>query len=200
MDILDERSIDKNPLEQFLKWYRIVQRAGFIHPDSVVLATSTKDGKPSARMVLLKGFDKRGFIFFTNYKSRKGKELTENPYACLLFYWDKLNRQIRIEGTVKKVSRSECIEYFHSRPEGSQLGAWASVQSSVIMNRDVLEKRFSDFEETFKGKKIPLPEFWGGYRLVPNLYEFWQSRTNRLHDRLRYTLKRKNWIIERLAP
>lgn len=198
--MLDEKSIDKTPLEQFSKWYKLVQHSGFIHPDSVVLATSTKNGKPSARVVLLKGFDEHGFIFFTNYKSRKGKELTENPFACMLFYWDKLDKQVRIEGKIIKVSRSESNEYFHTRPEGSQLGAWASEQSRVIMNRDVLEKKFADFEEKYKGKEIPLPEFWGGYRLVPTMYEFWQARTNRLHDRIRYTRKNKNWIIERLAP
>jgi pyridoxamine 5'-phosphate oxidase len=200
MDILDERSIEKNPLDQFSKWYKAVQSAGFIHPDSVVLATSTKDGKPSARVVLLKGFDERGFIFFTNYNSRKGKELKENPFACMLFYLDKLDKQVRIEGRIKKISRSESNEYFHSRPEGSQLGAWVSEQSSVIKNRGVLEKKFSYLEKKYKGKEIPLPEFWGGYRLVPTLFEFWQSRTNRLHDRIRYTLKNKKWMIERLAP
>ncbi len=200
MDILSEASVDKNPFKQFSQWYKEAGNAGYKHPDAVVLATSSKDGKPSARVVLLKDFDEQGFVFFTNYNSRKGRELTENPCASMLFYWEKLDKQVRIEGRVGKISRKESEQYFHSRPQGSRLGALISEQSSVIANREVLDRKFSELELKYKDKEIPLPDFWGGFKLIPDEYEFWQSRPNRLHDRIRYTLRNKIWIIERLAP
>jgi pyridoxamine 5'-phosphate oxidase len=199
-DTISEKSVDKNPFTQFSLWYNEALKAGFLHPDAVALATSSKEGKPSARMVLLKGFDNTGFVFYTNYDSRKGKELSENPNASLLFYWDKLDKQVRIEGKIEKISRSESEEYFRLRPRGSQLGAIVSDQSDVIESRDVLDKRFSELEEKYKDKEIPMPLNWGGYKLIPVTFEFWHSRPDRLHDRIRYTLKHKDWVIERLAP
>lgn len=166
----------------------------------MTLATATKDGQPSARIVLLKSFDERGFVFFTNYHSRKGKDLAENPSACLLFYWPQVWRQVRIDGAVEKVSEKESADYFQTRPLGSRLGAWASNQSEVIENRDVLEENYAELEKRF-GEDVPCPPHWGGYRLRPIEIEFWQGRENRLHDRLRYRLRRDGtWLIERLAP
>ena len=166
----------------------------------MTLATAAKDGQPSARVVLLKSFDDSGFVFYTNYLSGKGKELAENPRACLLFYWSTLWRQVRIEGDVEKISAAESEEYFQSRPLGSKLGAWASNQSEVIDRRETLEARFAELQKRF-GEDVPRPEHWGGYRLKPNSIEFWQGRENRLHDRLRYRLKEDgSWVIERLGP
>ena len=166
----------------------------------MTLATATKDARPSARVVLLKSFDDRGFVFYTNYHSRKGKELNDNPRACLLFYWSELWRQVRIEGVIEKVSADESEEYFQSRPLGSKLGAWASNQSEVVDSRDTLEARFAELEKRF-GEDVPRPTHWGGYRLRPNSIEFWQGRDNRLHDRLRYRLEENGaWVIERLGP
>jgi pyridoxamine 5'-phosphate oxidase len=167
---------------------------------STTLATATKDGRPSARIVLLKSFSDLGFVFFTNYLSRKAKELSENPRASLLFYWPQLWRQVRIEGDVEKISAADSESYFESRPLGSKLGAWASHQSEVVENRETLEARFGELEKRF-GEEVPRPEYWGGYRLKPNSIEFWQGRDNRLHDRLRYRLQEDGaWLIERLAP
>jgi len=166
----------------------------------MVLATASKDGRPSARVVLLKSFDDRGFVFYTNYQSRKGKELDENPRACLLFYWSRLWRQVRIEGDVEKIPAAESEEYFQSRPLGSKLGAWASNQSEVVDNRETLESRFNELAKRF-GEEVPRPEYWGGYRIKPDSIEFWQGRDNRLHDRLRYRLEEDgSWLIERLGP
>lgn len=166
----------------------------------MTLATATKDGEPCARIVLLKSFDDQGFVFYTNYNSRKGIELAENARACLLFYWSPLWRQVRIEGSIEKVSAEESDQYFHSRPLGSKIGAWASDQSSAIQNRDVLEKRFEEFDLKF-GDNVPRPPHWGGYRVKPRVIEFWQGQENRMHDRLRYTLQDVgSWLIERLAP
>ena len=166
----------------------------------MTLATATKDGEPCARIVLLKSFDDQGFVFYTNYNSRKGIELAENARACLLFYWSPLWRQVRIEGPIEKVSAEESDQYFHSRPLGSQIGAWASDQSSAIKNRDMLEKRFEEFDLKF-GDNVPRPPHWGGYRVKPKVIEFWQGQENRMHDRLRYTLQDDGrWLIERLAP
>ena len=167
---------------------------------SMTLATATKDGRPSARIVLLKSFDQDGFVFYTNYDSRKGMELAQNPQACLLVYWSPLWRQVRIEGPVEKVSTAESDQYFHSRPLGSKIGAWASNQSSVIESRDALDQQFKEFGFKF-GDNVPRPSHWGGYRVRPKVIEFWQGQENRLHDRLRYTLRDDgNWLIERLAP
>ena len=166
----------------------------------MTLATATRFGLPSARIVLLKSFDQRGFVFYTNYNSRKGNELEENSRACLLFYWPQLWRQVRIEGTVERVSEEESDQYFHSRPLGSKIGAWASAQSSTIDNRAALEKRFEEFNWKF-GDNVPRPPHWGGYRVKPNTIEFWQGQENRLHDRLIYALGDDDaWVIERLAP
>ena len=166
----------------------------------MTLATANKDGEPDARIVLLKSFDDRGFVFYTNYSSRKGRELTENSRACLLFYWSPLWRQVRVEGSAQKVSAEESEQYFHSRPLGSKIGAWASDQSQAVSDRDVLEKRFEEFDLKF-GDNVPRPPHWGGYRITPEVIEFWQGRDNRLHDRLRYSLQSDGgWLIERLAP
>ena len=162
----------------------------------MTLATSSKEGKPSVRMVLLKKYDENGFEFFTNYESRKGKDLKENPYACLLFYWDKLERQVRIEGRVEKVSKKESEDYFNTRPFKSRLGAWASHQSTVIDSRAVVIKEFVKYLMKFGSKNIPLPPYWGGYRLIPDIFEFWQGVTNRLHDRIVYVKRNNVWNIK----
>ena len=194
-------NIDANPIRQFRTWYDEVRANGVSEQDaiSMTLATATKDGQPSARVVLLKGVNDNGFVFYTNYESRKGRELAENPRACLLFYWPKVWRQVRIEGTVEKVSKAESDEYFRTRPLGSKLGAWASNQSEVVDSRETLEGRFAEIEKRF-GENVPRPPHWGGYRLKPNEIEFWQGRENRLHDRLRYRLQNGVWLIERLGP
>lgn len=197
---LSENSIDKNPFNQFSIWYNLALESNFIHPDAMTLATSSIQGKPSARIVLLKEFDEKGFVFYTNFRSRKGKELIENPFASLVFYWDKIDKQVRIEGAVKKVSLKESGEYFHSRPRGSQLGALASSQSSVLANREEIERAYQELEKKYEEKEIPLPDNWGGFILMPDCFEFWQSRENRLHDRIRYSRTASGWKIERLAP
>jgi pyridoxamine 5'-phosphate oxidase len=197
---LSENIADKNPFEQFSKWYQSALRSEFQHPDAMILATADKAGKPSARIVLLKSFDENGFIFFTNYQSRKGDELIENPVASLVFYWDKINKQVRIEGTVERISKKESEDYFHTRPRGSQIGALASEQSKIIENRDALENKFKELEKKYEGKEIPLPDNWGGFRLIPDYFEFWQSRDNRLHDRIAYFKEANNWVVKRLAP
>ena len=199
-DFLTEDNIDKNPFRQFSKWYDLALNSGFLHPDAMTLATADKTGKPSARIVLLKSFDERGFVFFTNYESKKGRELTQNPYATLLFYWDTFDRQVRIEGSVEKVPLKESEEYFRSRPRGSQLGALVSSQSNIIESREELEKKYEETAEKYEGKEIPLPENWGGFNLKPAYFEFWQNRDNRLHDRIKYVLENDLWKIERLAP
>jgi len=202
LSALTKSNIDVNPIRQFQTWIDEVRASGVSEQDaiSMTLGTAGKDGQPSARIVLLKSFDDRGFVFYTNYHSRKGKELSENPRACLLFYWPQLWRQVRIEGDIEKVSTMESEAYFQSRPPGSRLGAWASDQSEVVDSREVLEARFAELEKRF-GEDVPRPEHWGGYRLKPNSIEFWQGRDNRLHDRLRYGLQGdRTWIIERLGP
>jgi pyridoxamine 5'-phosphate oxidase len=199
---LTKDNIDANPIRQFQRWYDEVRANGVSEQDaiSMTLATATRDGRPSARVVLLKSSSDLGFVFFTNYLSRKAKELSENPCASLLFYWPQLWRQVRIEGDVEKISGADSEAYFQSRPLGSKLGAWASNQSEVVENRETLEARFGELEKRF-GEKVPRPEHWGGYRLKPNSIEFWQGRDNRLHDRLRYRLQEDgSWLIERLAP
>ena len=200
LNALNETEIDPNPLKQFEKWYDDAVSTGVPEADAMTLATATKDGSPDARIVLLKSFDDRGFVFYTNYQSRKAKELGENEMACLLFYWLPVKRQVRIEGTVEKVSEEESDDYFHTRPWGSKLGAWASDQSEVIAGREDLEKRFEEFELKF-ADNVPRPPHWGGYRVKPNAIEFWQGRDNRLHDRIRYRAQEDgSWRIERLAP
>jgi pyridoxamine 5'-phosphate oxidase len=200
VNTLNESEIDPNPLKQFEKWYTEASAAGVPEVEAMTLATATGDGSPDARIVLLKSFDERGFVFFTNYQSRKAAELDENGKACLLFYWLPVKRQVRVEGTVEKISEQESDDYFHSRPWGSKLGAWASDQSSVISSREDLEKRFAELELEF-ADNVPRPAHWGGYRVKPNAIEFWQGRENRLHDRIRYRLQPKaTWSIERLAP
>lgn len=199
---LSRANVDPNPFRQFETWSQDVRAAGVSEQDtiSMTLATATRFGLPSARIVLLKSFDERGFVFYTNYNSRKGIELEENAQACLLFYWPQVWRQVRIEGTVERVSAAESDEYFHSRPLGSKIGAWASEQSTAIESRTLLEKRFEEFSRKF-GDNVPRPPHWGGYRVKPGLIEFWQGQDNRLHDRLRYRLQEDGaWLIERLAP
>jgi pyridoxamine 5'-phosphate oxidase len=199
---LDEGGVDADPILQFTRWYEDARAAGLVEPEAMTLATTGRDGRPSARMVLLKGVDQRGFVFYTNYSSRKAHELAANHAAALVFWWPPpLHRQVRIEGTVEQVSREESEAYFRTRPYGSQLGAWASHQSAVIPGRDVLEKRLEELTARFAEGEVPLPPFWGGYRLAPDVIEFWQGRPNRLHDRLRYTREAPaGWVLERLSP
>jgi pyridoxamine 5'-phosphate oxidase len=202
LSALNKTNVDANPIRQFQTWLEEVRALGVSEQDatSMTLGTVGKDGQPSARIVLLKSFDDRGFVFYTNYHSRKGKDLSEHPRACLLFYWSELWRQVRIEGDVEKISTAESEEYFRSRPLGSKLGAWASDQSAVVDKRETLEVRFAELQKRF-GEDVPRPEHWGGYRLRPNSIEFWQGRDNRLHDRLRYRLRDNGvWVIERLGP
>lgn len=198
---LDEKDVQPDPMKQFEKWWQDVLGSTIEEVNAMTLATANKNGRPSARIVLLKGFAKDGFIFFTNYESHKGSELLENPQASLVFFWKELERQIRIEGIIEKVSAKESDEYFFSRPAESQVGAWASPQSNVISNRHVIEENAKKYETQFAASPITRPPHWGGYRLKPQLIEFWQGRPSRLHDRLQYTLQQNGeWKIERLAP
>ena len=198
---LNENEVEASPFKQFENWFKQAETAVPILPNAMTLATSTKDGVPSSRVVLLKGFDERGFVFYTNYGSQKGKELEKNPVAALSFYWSELARQVRIAGKTSRTTRAESEAYFHTRPIDSRLGAWASSQSEVISSREVLERKMEELSREFEGKPIPLPPYWGGFRVVPVMFEFWQSRPSRLHDRIRYSLSGKgNWVIERLAP
>ncbi len=199
---LRKTNVDPNPIRQFQVWIDEVRANAVSEQDaiSMTLATASKDGNPDARIVLLKSFDDRGFVFYTNYQSRKANELSENPRACLLFYWPQVWRQVRIEGTVEKISEEESDAYFQSRPLGSKLGAWASNQSEVVASRETLETRFAELQKQF-GEQVPRPPHWGGYRVKPIAMEFWQGQENRLHDRLRYRLRENgSWLIERLAP
>ncbi len=198
---LREQDVDPDPLRQFAVWLAQAGETILREPTAVAVATSSSAGAPSVRMVLLKGYDERGFVFFTNYESRKGRELQVNPQAALLFYWDPLGRQIRIEGPVQRVPAEESEAYIRRRPRGSQIGALASPQSQVIEHRDELEQRVREITERYEGAELPLPSAWGGFRLSPQRYEFWQHRDDRLHDRLVYTLQPGGrWTIERLAP
>jgi len=194
-----EDDLDLDPLRQFQRWYRVAIEA-VRAPDATALATATADGAPSVRMVLLKSFDERGFVFFTHYESRKGGQLEENPRAALLLYWDPLGRQVRIEGNVERTSREENEDYFGTRPRESRLAALASRQSRPLAGRDELEARVTELDAELAGREPPLPATWGGFRLVPETYEFWQHRENRLHDRFRYRRDRDGWIVERLSP
>lgn len=200
MRSLNEQEVDRNPFVQFQHWFDEAVRVETIEPNAMVLATSSPGGLPSARMVLLKGFDELGFLFFTNSESRKAEELHRNPHAALLFYWGELSRQVRIEGEVEAASRDESEEYFRTRPLESRIGAWASKQSSVIPGREYLEERVTRIKQQFPGNDVPLPPFWGGFRVKPAAFEFWQGRENRLHDRLRYSRQGEGWVLERLSP
>jgi pyridoxamine 5'-phosphate oxidase len=198
---LSEGDVDPDPLVEFRSWYRLAEEAGVTQPDAMTLATATPDGVPSARMVLLKGVDDGGFVFFTNYESRKASELSENPRAALILYWSAIRRQVRITGRAERLSQPESEEYFRTRPRGSRLAAWASHQSEVIADRSVLEDEYRRLESEYADADVPLPPFWGGYRVTPEVVEFWMGRENRLHDRLRYTRQRDgSWAVERLAP
>lgn len=195
-----ETDVDPNPFHQFQRWFDDAVSANILEPNAMTIATATTDGIPSARIVLLKGVDERGFVFYTNYESRKGQELTANPHASLVFWWGALERQVRIEGRVERVSDEETLAYFQSRPPGSQLGAWASDQSRVVANRDVLEQRLATLTQQYQNQEIPRPPHWGGLRVIPQAIEFWQGRPNRLHDRLLYCRQADTWAIERLSP
>lgn len=198
---LHEAELAADPIEQFRRWLALAAEADPHDYTSMTLATADREGRPSARIVLLKGCDPRGFVFFSNYESRKGREMEENPSAALLFYWAAFERQVRIEGRVEKVSREESEAYYRTRPRGSRIGAWASQQSAVIGGREELEEKVRALEERFPTEDIPLPELWGGYRVVPDQIEFWQGRPDRLHDRLRYRrLPDGSWTVERLSP
>jgi pyridoxamine 5'-phosphate oxidase len=198
---LTESEVDSDPVRQFEQWLETAIAARLPEANAMTLATATPDGLPSARTVLLKAFDERGFVFYTNYESQKGQELAANPRAALLFYWAALERQVRIAGAVTRVAREESLRYFHSRPAGSQLGALASPQSRPVPDRAELEARLHMLEQRYPAGDIPLPDYWGGYRVTPEMFEFWQGRANRLHDRLRYTRTPTSaWAITRLAP
>jgi pyridoxamine 5'-phosphate oxidase len=198
---LREQDVDPDPLRQFTAWFGLAAQTGLAQPEAAVVATATPDGAPSARYVLVKRFDEHGFVFFSNYESRKGRELHDNPRAALLFYWEPLARQVRIEGPVERVSAEETAAYVHSRPRRSQLSALASPQSQVIAGREWLEQRVAEIAERYATGELPLPETWGGLRVRPVSYEFWQLRDDRLHDRIRYLPERgSGWRLERLAP
>lgn len=198
---LDESDVAPDPLEQFMRWFQQARAAQLVEPNAMALATSDTDGTPNVRMVLLKEADDRGLAFYTDYRSRKGAELERNPRATLCFWWGPLERQVRIGGGVTRVDVDESAAYFSSRPRGSRLGAWTSEQSSVIPSREELERRYADVERAHATDDVPLPPHWGGFRVVPQWYEFWQGRTSRLHDRLRYRRsERGDWTLERLSP
>ncbi|MEK6300717.1 MAG: pyridoxamine 5'-phosphate oxidase [Acidobacteriota bacterium] len=201
LPLLNEGEVDPNPIVQFARWFAEAEAAVPILPNAMTLATATPGGVPSARVVLLKSFDEHGFVFYTNYESDKGRELDENPAAALVFYWAEMARQVRISGRVTRTSREESEAYFQTRPLDSQLGALASRQSEVIGSRDVLESKMEELLKRYQNNAVPLPSFWGGYRLAPATIEFWQGRPSRLHDRLRYTKRSDGkWLIERLSP
>jgi len=192
--------LDPDPFKQFGTWFTAAVEAGVRDVNAMTLATISPDGQPTGRVVLLKGYGHDGFVFYTNYHSEKGQHLEKNPRAGLVILWKELERQVRIDGVVQKIPREESIRYFHSRPVGSQLGAWVSHQSEVIDARRVLDARLAELTERFAGQEIPLPPHWGGYRVRPDRFEFWQGRPNRLHDRFRYTREDKSWRLERIAP
>jgi pyridoxamine 5'-phosphate oxidase len=198
---LSETDAHPNPFKQFKIWFDQALAAGLPEPNAMTISTVTSDGKPSARMVLLKDYDERGFVFYTNYESQKGQQLLQNPWGAITFWWAELERQVRIEGRVEQVSATESDAYFHSRPRGSQLGAWVSHQSQVIDNREVLAQRLQQLEKEYENKEIPRPPHWGGFRVIPTAIEFWQGRPSRLHDRLLYRRSEDgSWTIQRLSP
>jgi pyridoxamine 5'-phosphate oxidase len=198
---LSEPDLDADPLAQFRSWFAAAATAGEPQPESAAVATADGDGRPSARMVLVKQWDEAGFVFFTNYGSRKAHELAENPQAALLFHWHRLGRQVRVEGSVERTSAQETTRYVRTRPRGSQLSALASPQSRVVESRSVLERRVAELSARYDGVELPVPDAWGGFRVLPDVFEFWQHRPDRLHDRLRYrAVRRGGWAIERLGP
>jgi pyridoxamine 5'-phosphate oxidase len=197
---LSESDVSSDPIEQFRRWFDEALAADLHEPNAMTVATATPDGAPSARVVLLKGFDDRGFVFYTNYEGRKGRELEENPRVALLFYWGELERQVRIEGAASRTGEEESDAYYASRPRGSRLGALASRQSSEIGSREQLEDRLAGLEREYEGWDVPRPPYWGGYRVEPESFEFWQGRENRLHDRLAYHRDHGAWEIQRLQP
>jgi pyridoxamine 5'-phosphate oxidase len=198
---LMEKDLAKDPFRQFEKWFQEAEASKLVEPNAMIVACATRDGRPSARTMLLKSVDGRGFVFYTNYESRKGRELDANPNVSLVFPWFAFERQVIVEGTVTKVAREEAEAYFHSRPLASQLGAWASAQSTIIPGRKALEEAMKDLEKKYAGKPVPLPPHWGGYRVAPVTVEFWQGRRSRLHDRLRYRRAADaSWTVERLSP
>ena len=197
---LRETDLPADPMALFDQWFNLARKVRIYWPDSTALATADANGKPSVRMVLLKAYDQRGFVFYTNYESQKGRELTANPHASMVIYWNDLLRQVRMTGRVEQTTREESEAYFHRRPRGSQIGAWASNQDSVVADRDELMAKYEKYEKEFLGQEVPLPPYWGGYRLVPDEIEFWQGRTYRLHDRFRYTREKGEWKWARLSP
>lgn len=197
---LDSFSLLQNPFEQFQNWLEEAWKHGIIEPNAMVLATSTLNGVPSSRTVLLKQIDQNGFVFFTNYQSRKGHEILHNPHVSATFLWKEMERQVVIEGITEKISREESASYFATRPRGTQLGAWASSQDREIPNKEVLIEAYQSLEKTYEGKEIPVPPYWGGYRIKPYTFEFWQGQRNRLHDRFRYFQEDAKWKIVRLSP
>lgn len=197
---LTEADVEKDPIAQFAKWFTDAMSAQLYEPNVMTLATADRHGKPSARIVLLKGFDENGFVFYTNYDSHKGRELQENPQASLVFFWPELERQVRIDGKVTKTDPEVSDQYFHSRPQGSQIGAIASHQSTILADRQDLEQKVIDLTAAYEGKEIPRPAHWGGFVVSPESIEFWQGRPSRLHDRITYQLKGGEWKINRLAP
>jgi pyridoxamine 5'-phosphate oxidase len=204
-DGLDEQTVARDPFDQFRSWYADATVATDDKAGAMTVATATRDGRPSARVVLLRGFDERGLVFYTSYDSRKGAELDENPYAAAVLYWPDLDRQIRVEGTIARVDQAESEAYFAARPRGHRLSAWASAQSTPVPDRRTLEAQLAEVESRFPdGDDVPLPPFWGGYRLTPDVFEFWVSRSDRLHDRVRYRRGQagdaEGWVIERLSP
>ncbi|MEV4803000.1 pyridoxamine 5'-phosphate oxidase [Nonomuraea sp. NPDC049421] len=194
-----ESDLAPDPVDQFTTWFQEALDAGLPEPNAMVLATASAGGRPSARTVLLKGYDERGFVFYTNYESRKGRDLAENPRASLMFPWHPVRRQVRVEGTVTRLSHEESAEYFSSRPYGSRIGAWASRQSAVVRSREELDARYAELAARWP-EDPPVPDFWGGFRVHPIEVEFWQGQLDRMHDRLRYRRTRPGWVIERLAP
>lgn len=197
---LDEKEVDKDPVLQFEKWFKEAVEAKVNEPNAMNVCTATKEGKPSARILLLRNFSEEGFVFYTNYTSRKGKEIDENPLCSLLFFWPELERQVRIEGGLKKQSSKESDLYFQTRPRTSKLGAWSSPQSKVVESREVLDNTFAANSDKYPDATVPRPEFWGGYILKPDSLEFWQGRPSRMHDRVLYTKENGVWVIARLAP
>ncbi len=191
--------MNNDPFEDFAQWFEHARTSGFIEPNAMTLATADANGKPSARTILLRGWDREGFTFYTNYESRKGNDISANPHVALLFFWDKLSRQIRIEGSIEKITPGESDAYYESRPRGHRLGAWVSAQSRLIGGRDELDAKMNEIEARYPGD-VPRPEYWGGYRVRPERFEFWEGRPNRLHDRLVYRRDGELWLVERLAP